>query len=76
MTGLLRPEEVADQLACPRHTVMDLHQAGELGGVRINARVIRFRQEDVDAFVERKRVVRLPRLIDQLPATGRRRRTG
>jgi excisionase family DNA binding protein len=76
---LLTPDLVAEHLSCPRNTVLDLYQRGELRGVQINRRVIRFRLDDVEAFVESRRSEPpRPRLVDQLPKrkapTGPRRR--
>lgn len=79
---LMPPDEVAAFLGVKRSTVMDLAQgrggAAPLPAVHINSRVIRFRPEDVRAFVEATREVARPRLVDQLPrrkapSPGRRR---
>lgn len=64
---LLTPDAVAEHLGVPRNTVLDLHQRGDLPGVRINQRVVRFRPVDVEAFVAARRTEpRQPRLVDQL----------
>jgi len=60
MTGpapLRRPDEVAQLLGVSRQTVYNLVHAGELSAVSFNTRgarkTIRFRDEDVQVFVER-----------------------
>lgn len=68
---LMTPDEVAQLLNVPRATVMDLAQgrggAQALPAVHINSRVVRFKPDDVRAFVEATRAVATPRLADQLP---------
>jgi len=49
---LLRADQVAAALGCPRSTVYWLRAAGRLKGIKIG-RMIRFRTEDVRAFIEK-----------------------
>jgi excisionase family DNA binding protein len=51
---LLRVNDVAALLAIGRRTVYTLVAAGELPAVRVGER-LRFRLEDVDAYLERRR---------------------
>lgn len=48
---LLRPEEVAERLACSRRMVYGMARSGQLPSVAIGA-LLRFRPEDVDALIE------------------------
>lgn len=52
---LLTVDEVGNTLALSRATVYRLIEAGELVPIHVGPRSPRFRPEDVEAFVERKR---------------------
>ena len=52
---LLTEKEVARQLAITPRRMRDLRYAGDLPGVLVG-RLIRYKQSDVDAFVERNRL--------------------
>lgn len=53
---LLTPEQAAEWLqTTPRH-VRELWQRRELGGVKVG-RLVRFREADLLAYIERQRVV-------------------
>jgi excisionase family DNA binding protein len=47
---LLRPEQVAERLACGRSQVYNLINRGELPGVNVG-RLVRVRESDLNAFV-------------------------
>ena len=49
---LLTRKQVADRLQTCTHTVARYSNLGLLACVRINRRVIRYRPEDVDAFIK------------------------
>ena len=53
--SLLRVNEVAALLSIGRRTVYTLVNNGELPAVRVGAR-LRFRPEDVDAYLEARKV--------------------
>jgi excisionase family DNA binding protein len=53
---LLRVNDVAVLLSIGRRTVYTLVGSGELPAVRVGARM-RFRQEDVDRYLEARKVV-------------------
>jgi len=48
---LLRADEVGRLLRCPTSTVYWLRKVGRLKGVKLG-RMVRFRSEDVRAFIE------------------------
>lgn len=67
---LLRPNEVAEALACSRSEVYALKDAGKLPFVKIGG-MVRFRKEDIEEFIitnlvtsaeQAKTPLRLPRL--------------
>lgn len=49
---LLLPQEVAETLAVHRKTVDRWTKEGKIATVRLSDKIIRFREEDVDTFVE------------------------
>jgi excisionase family DNA binding protein len=49
---LLTTREVADRLRVNAETVLRWHRRGDLPSVRLSTRAIRFRETDVEAFVE------------------------
>jgi excisionase family DNA binding protein len=54
MEGLLTAEQVADLLQTRRSYVLYLMRAGELPGLKISPRVVRFKREDLDEFIKRR----------------------
>jgi excisionase family DNA binding protein len=52
---LLKPANVARELAITSRYVLILAERGRLACVRIGSKAVRFRREDVDAFVEAHR---------------------
>lgn len=67
---LMRPNEVAEALACSRSEIYALKGAGKLAFVKIGG-MVRFRKEDVEEFItanlvtsaeQAKPPLRLPRL--------------
>ncbi len=52
---LLKPSGVARKLAVTSRYVLLLAERGRLGCVRIGSKAVRFRQEDVEAFVNAHR---------------------
>ena len=52
MANLLTASDVAEQLSVHKSTVYDSFSRGDLVGVRLGKKCIRFRQDDVDRFVE------------------------
>lgn len=44
-------EEVAARLGIHHNSVLRIFQRGDLKGVKLNARLLRFRPEDVDAYI-------------------------
>ena len=83
MTGrLLTGREVADQLGVSVKTILRWAGSGELPAIRLSNRAIRFRESEIDAWVQARatpqaapttddaaRVARLPSLV---PTTTRR----
>jgi excisionase family DNA binding protein len=54
LAALISPEQVREQLGLKSVvTVYRMVADGRLPAVRISAKALRFRQEDVDAFVEK-----------------------
>lgn len=53
MTRLLTTRQVADYLGLSPETVLRRYRRGELVGVRLASNVLRFREEDVEAWLER-----------------------
>lgn len=49
---LLTAAQVATELNVHKSTVYDWFNRGELVGVKLGSKCIRFRQEDVDRFIE------------------------
>ena len=52
---LLTTREVAGFLGLSPETVLRRYRAGELPGYRLASNVLRFRESDVEAFLEAKR---------------------
>ena len=59
---LLTTREVAEFLGLSPETVLRRYRAGELPGYRLASNVLRFRESEVEAWLEAQRVVgpRLP----------------
>jgi excisionase family DNA binding protein len=57
---LLTAAEVADFLGVSIDTVLDWHEAGELPSYKVG-RAVRFRREELDAWLESKRTPGRPR---------------
>jgi excisionase family DNA binding protein len=51
MNRLLTVGEVAEQLSVSPHTLYKWFEQGRLGGVKVG-RLVRFREEDIDAFLD------------------------
>jgi excisionase family DNA binding protein len=51
---LLDARKVASVLDTTPHAVYELHRIGELPGVRVGKRRLRFREEDVEAYCSRR----------------------
>jgi excisionase family DNA binding protein len=51
---LLTAVEVADLLAVPKTRVWSMSRRGEIPTVRIGAREVRYRAEDIDAWIARR----------------------
>ena len=49
---LLTTRQVAEWLALAPETVLRRYRAGELRGIRLASNVLRFRESDVEAFLE------------------------
>lgn len=52
---LLRPSEVAQSLLLSERMLRKLAASGEISSVRVSERCLRFRREDVEEFVMRRR---------------------
>jgi excisionase family DNA binding protein len=53
---LLTAREVAGLLGLSTSTVLDWWEAGKLPGFRLNGRVVRFRRDEILAWLEAQRV--------------------
>ena len=53
MDKLLKPEEAAEYLAMTRSNVMRLYRNGKLKGHRMGHKTVRFRLEDLEAFINK-----------------------
>jgi excisionase family DNA binding protein len=51
---LLKAEEVAALLAVPKTRVWSMSRRGEIPTVRIGPREVRYRPEDIDAWIARR----------------------
>lgn len=49
---LLTTRQVADYLGFSPETVLRRYRAGELAGIRLGSNVLRFRESEVEAFLE------------------------
>ncbi len=54
---LLDSDDVARILKRSKRTVRELWQTGQLGGFRLGHRGVRFSREDVDRYLEARRVL-------------------
>lgn len=54
-TRLLTTRQVAERLALSPETVLRRVRAGELSAIRIASNALRFRAEEIEAFLERRR---------------------
>jgi excisionase family DNA binding protein len=54
--ALLTTREVADRLGLSPETILRRWRAGELPGYRIGANVLRFAEEDLEAWLDGRRV--------------------
>jgi len=66
---LLRAREVADLLGLSPATVLDWFESGRLPGFRLSSRAVRFRESEVEAWVESRRGERKPQ--ESFVANGR-----
>ncbi|HEY8725914.1 MAG TPA: helix-turn-helix domain-containing protein [Gaiellaceae bacterium] len=67
---LLRAREVADLLGLSPATVLDWFESGRLPGFKLSSRAVRFRESEVLAWLEERRVTRCDSRKVSL-ATGR-----
>jgi excisionase family DNA binding protein len=51
LTGLLNATDVAELLRCSKKTIYAYADAGLLPAARLSPKVLRFRREDVEAFI-------------------------
>jgi excisionase family DNA binding protein len=60
--ALLTPDQVCAQLAITKRTLYEMVQRGRIAHLKLNGRQLRFRQNQIDAYVEAQVVpVRRPR---------------
>ena len=57
---LLTAVQVAELLAVPKTRVWSMSRRGEIPTVRIGAREVRYRPEDIDAWIARRTTSRPP----------------
>jgi len=51
---LMTTREVAERLRISVETVLRWYHAGELPGVRLGAKVIRFRESEIETWIEQR----------------------
>jgi len=56
--SLMTTRQVADYVGLSPETILRRYRAGDLRGVRLACNVLRFRPEDVEAWLEGRRVER------------------
>ena len=54
MIRLLTAEQVAEILAVPRTRVWAMSRRGEIPTVRLGPREVRYREQDVESWIERR----------------------
>ena len=57
---LLTPEKVGAALGRHPKTVLQIFNRGELPGIRLGARTVRFHPADVEAYIDAHRTVAAP----------------
>ena len=58
LTDLQTVDQVAAALGMHPKTVLEVYRRGDLPGIKLGARTLRFHPDDVAAYVEARRVVR------------------
>lgn len=54
MTRLLTSRQVADVLALSPETVLRKYRGGEFRGIRLASKVLRFRESDLEQYLEQR----------------------
>ena len=57
MKPLLKTSDVCELLGVSRKTVNRLHRDGFLPKIKVGAQTVRYRQEDLDKLVQRRRLI-------------------
>ena len=57
MKPLLKTSDVCELLGVSRKTVNRLHRDGFLPKIKVGAKTVRYRQEDLDKLVQRRRLI-------------------